>query len=168
MDKLNRIEDWIAKELNKFAIKYLELNKKDRPPLTKSIMTIIGSYGVNEGYEVCAAGLPDLFHGEWLFDMIWYKENHEGNLKMVELVLESEMAAGIPAIKIDFEKLLLSNSNNKIMICVAGTTPINEIKDYCDNAVNTYALMPKGERVLSLIWDDYHSGEFIPHLSIKK
>jgi len=168
MNTLNDIEQWITDALNKFADDYFKQDNRSSSFCTYSIKEIIGNYGLEKGFRVCASGFPNYFEKEWLYDLVWYKENENRNLISVELVLETEMTYGLPAIKYDFEKLLLSNSNHRIMICCVGRTTIDEIKNYCDRAVDSYAQLKTGDRILTLMWDDFGSGEFIPHLTIKK
>jgi len=168
MSPLNEIEQWITNALNKFADDYFKQENRSGSFVTHSIKEIIGNYGEEKGFEVCASGFPDWFHNEWLYDLVWFKEDENKSLTSVELVLESEMMYDLRAIKFDFEKLLLSNSKHRIMICNAGRTSIDEIKNYFDNAVNRYTQLKKEERILTLIWDDFGSGEFISHLIVKQ
>jgi hypothetical protein len=167
-EQLNKIEEWIVNALNNFADDYFKQENRSSPFVTHAIKEIIGNYGSENGFEVCASGFPDYFHNEWLYDLVWYKENENKNLSSVELVLESEMRYGLPAIKFDFEKLLQSNSIHRIMICLAGKTPIVDIRNYCNKAVDSYNYLKKGDKILTLIWDDFDSGKFIPHVTIKK
>lgn len=164
---LNDTENWILNALNNFADAYFDQENRSGTFVTYSIKEIIGNYGHSKGFKVCACGFPGHFENEWLYDMVWYKENNTNNLITVELALECEQSYGLPAIKFDFEKLLVANANLRIMICLLGKMPVEIIKDYCTNAVNAYTHLKKGDRILTLIWDDFGAGNFIPHLTIK-
>jgi hypothetical protein len=164
---LHEIEEWILKALNLFSDSYFNQANRSGEFVTYNIKEIIGNYGHSKGFDVCACGFPGHFDSEWMYDLVWYNEDETKKLKSVELVLESEQTYGIPAIKFDFEKLLIANTKYRIMICLAGMTSIEEIKSYCSKAVNCYTQLSKGERVFTLIWDDFGSGDFIPHLVIK-
>jgi hypothetical protein len=59
---------------------------------TRCIKEIIGGIGKNKGFNVCASGFEGKFEPEWLYDLIWYKNNSEVRLETVPLVLESEWA----------------------------------------------------------------------------
>jgi len=166
-NQLDKTEKWILNSLNSFSESYFNQTNRSSSFVTYSIKDIIGNYGINQGFQVCASGFPDYFHNEWLYDMVWYSENENKNLVSVELVLESEMNYGLPLIKYDFEKLLLSNSKYRIMICCAGKIPIEEIKNYINNAIINYKNLKVNDRILTLIWDDFYSGEFIPYLKVK-
>ncbi len=173
-NRLNEIESEIKKRLDDFSKKTLGYGKKNfNTDLTKEIKKIIGTYGESLGFKVKAGGNNN-FGQEWLYDIVWYSEKEIGlnnikGLSSTELVLESELGRGLGVIKEDFEKLFLSNSKMKILICFSYTKSrgIDEIKEYCTKAVINYTLLEEGSRILVLIWDDYNSGEFIPHLIIK-
>jgi hypothetical protein len=82
---------------------------------TKSIKRALGKLGEQKGYKICAAGIDD-YEREWLYDLVWYKEDSCGFLVSIPLVMESEWDRKYSGIKYDFEKLLLSKSSYKIMI----------------------------------------------------
>ena len=172
-NSLNEIEQRILEELNEFSKLYFSADNKDRSGkfVTKSILKRVGDIGKDLKFDVCASGFKDIFYGEWLYDMVWYKEEKVTEyLLEVVLVLECEQAYGIPDIKYDFEKLLLANAKMRIMICLAGKTPVDEIKNYFIKAVEAYKGLNKGSRILALIWHDWMGDEnehFIPHLVIK-
>lgn len=164
---LTQTELWIIDALNKFAIDYFKQSNRSSTFVTQSIKEIIGDHGSKKRFQVCASGFPNFFHNEWLYDIVWYKEDKNKNLTEVELVLESEMLYGLAAIKFDFEKLLVANANHRVMICLAGRTPIKEIQEYFSTAVARFKGLKKGERVLTLIWDDFETGSFYSDLWIK-
>ena len=165
MHSLNETELEIKKRLDKYSEQILGPNKKNcNTDLTYSIKEIIGSYGQELGFDVRASGLKQ-FKNEFLYDIVWYRSNEIG-LKNVELVVESELGRGLEVIKYDFEKLLLANAKMRIMICFSYLhgDGIEDIKEFCSNAVKNYDQLEKGSRVFVLIWDDYITGEFVPHL----
>ena len=82
---------------------------------TKSIKQALGDLGKSKGFEIGAAGMDDTYEKEWLYDLIWYKEE-EGFLKSVPLVVESEWDRSYKGIQYDFEKLLVARAEYKIMI----------------------------------------------------
>jgi hypothetical protein len=76
---------------------------------------------------VCASGFEGKFEPEWLYDLIWYKNNSEVRLETVPLVLESEWAYDYYDIRFDFEKLLLANAPLKVMVFQDGGHDTTEV-----------------------------------------
>ena len=85
----------------------------------------------------------------------------------VPLIVESEWGRTIKSIKFDFEKLLLANSENRLMICQIKPDQRKEILDYIRIAVSKYNYLKKGDRFLVALLDDYDSGEFEYNLILK-
>jgi hypothetical protein len=83
---------------------------------TRRIKEDIGQLGKNHNFDVCTSGCEGKFEGEWLYDLIWYKNNNNNRLETVPLVLESEWSMDDFQIRFDFEKLLVANSPLKVMI----------------------------------------------------
>jgi hypothetical protein len=133
---------------------------------TIRVKKLIGDLGDKLGYKVCTSGF-DCYHGEWLYDLVWFLNNENGRLNSIPLVLECEWKRGLGDIQYDFEKLLLANSQFKVMICQANNN-ISVLKDYFHNAVKDYNALKKGERFFIAILDDVYSGEFIYDLIIKE
>ena len=98
---------------------------------------------------------------------MWFKNNEKGRLTSIPLVLESEWKRDLGNINYDFEKLLLANSEHKIMICQAKYN-ISELRQYFYEAVEDYGALKKGERFFIAILDDFDTGEFIFDLIIKQ
>ncbi|WP_153796431.1 hypothetical protein [Foetidibacter luteolus] len=86
-------------------------------PWTREMKKALGNLGKSRGFKICAACKDEDFETEWLYDLIWYKENLKGNLIEVPLAVESEWSMGWKHIKFDFEKLLVANATLKLMIC---------------------------------------------------
>src|SRR2546430_2239391 len=57
---------------------------------TTEIKRGIGTIGQQNGYLVCATGFPDPKNKEWLYDLVWFRNNSDHHLLEVALVLESE------------------------------------------------------------------------------
>jgi len=64
--------------------------------------------------------------GEWLYDMIWYKEIKDetddkdiwpNRMSDVVLVAESEWSSSISEIRYDFQKLIQANARIKLLVC---------------------------------------------------
>jgi hypothetical protein len=106
------------------AIKQLLDGLSSRPELewtnrawTRAIKDDIGRLGKTKDWLVCASGFCDQFEREWLYDLVWYREDSRRRLSEVGLVLESEWIIDPLGIKYDFEKLLVAKAPLKVMIC---------------------------------------------------
>lgn len=165
---LKDFEKNIIEQLNKFTTENFGANKSlPSVQCTTEIKRIIGNIGQQLNYEVMAGGDND-FEGEWLYDIVWYSNNEVGFNKMI-LAVECEFSRGLKHIQYDFDKLLVTNAENRIMICMSlGNEPgFEKIITQCNEAINNYEMLPKGSRFLLLIWDDYHSGKFESRIIIK-
>tara|TARA_R110001583_G_scaffold193212_1_gene361183 strand:- start:8220 stop:8726 length:507 start_codon:yes stop_codon:yes gene_type:complete len=168
MKDLTEIENVIVDRLNHWSSIALGANHKVLGiECTSNIKNIIGEYGLELGYEVSASGNIK-FDSEWLYDVIWSNSNEFG-FSRLELILESELSRNLEQIKYDFDKLLVGNANHRIMICMTlgNGKGVKLILKQCSDSVSNYELLAKDSRFLVLIWDDYDSGKFLPHLIIK-
>ena len=168
LDKYTTVEIELIKILNSVRDEwYIYKTLKGDKNWTIRIKHLFANYGSLLGYEVCGSGLCD-HHGEWLYDLVWYKNTNEGLLESVPLVVESEWKRNLKDIQYDFEKLLLSNSSLRLMICQTNTNNIYELKQYFSKAVESYKLLKKGDRFLIAILDDLITAEFHFELIIKE
>ena len=78
----------------------------------------LAKFGVDNGYGVCP--WCENMKGEWLYDLIWFKEKKSdwpNQMTDVLLVGESEWRTGIGDIRYDFQKLIQAKSALKLLIC---------------------------------------------------
>lgn len=164
----NLIELEIIEGLNKFSESILNPNSHVLgTECTKGIKEVIGNLGLQKGFGVAASG-NNGFEYEWLYDVIWYETNEKGFSKL-KLAVESELCYDLGQIKYDFDKLLVTNAEFKVMICMSFPhgKGFEEIYTQCLKAVENYESLPKESRFLLLIWDDYDTGKFVPSLIVK-
>src|SRR6266481_9092664 len=57
---------------------------------TVAIKRSLIALGKKKGYSVCTSGFPDDCEREWLFDLVWYRNEPPEHLREIGLVLESE------------------------------------------------------------------------------
>jgi len=60
--------------------------------------------------------LPDDSEPQWLYDLVWYRDDEQGHLCELALVFESEWSRNRAHIKFDFEKLLAAKAALKVMV----------------------------------------------------
>lgn len=120
---------------------------------TRLIKDSLAKEGLLRGYEICTSGFKDEYNSEWLFDMVWYKEDEQKRLIDVPLVVESEWSTNHKQIKFDFEKLLVANAEHKLMICQSYDHNKEDLEKYFYEAIQCYKLNRKGERYLIAILD---------------
>jgi hypothetical protein len=112
--------------------------------------------GENYGYKTCASGFGGDCEPEWLYDIVWYKEEGEGHnarLTGVSLVAESEWNLDFKHIKYDFEKLLLANASLKLMICQGHVKSKDGLMEYFKQAISKYKAGQRGDIFLIAILD---------------
>lgn len=81
----------------------------------RQIAAGVGDLGDANDWEVCSE-VKELFEPEWLYDLVWWRNDSTGHLSEVYLVLESERDGRERPIMVDFEKLLVAKSTLKVMI----------------------------------------------------
>ncbi|MBN8567519.1 MAG: hypothetical protein J0M25_12395 [Flavobacteriales bacterium] len=96
---------------------------------------------------------------EWLYDLIWFKNDEEGYFSELVLCMESEWYMDWNQIKYDFDKLLISNATHKLMICQAYEDKMDEILDNFQQSINRYQLGNKNERFMISIYNASKSDE---------
>ncbi|MDP4114530.1 MAG: hypothetical protein Q8903_00260 [Bacteroidota bacterium] len=116
--KVCKIEEKVIEALKSIKEDILPYNKICITERTYIINTKLAQMGNACGYDVCVNKnhCGGDHQSEWLYDMVWYKENSDNMLIEVPLVLEMEWSRFDKDIKYDFEKLLLSNSELRVMI----------------------------------------------------
>jgi hypothetical protein len=125
-------------------------------PWTKEIKKRLAGMGNSYGYAASVGGFRDEHEPEWLFDLVWYKEEGKGeNARLIEvpLVVESEWNLHFGHIKYDFEKLLVANAGLRLMICQARIENRDRIFNYCKDAVAKYNLSRSGDTYLIALLD---------------
>jgi hypothetical protein len=103
---------------------------------TKAIKRSLIALGKNKSYNICTSGFPDECEREWLFDLVWYRNDPPEHLREIGLIVESEWSFNSTHIKFDFEKLLIAKSLLKVMI----------FQDFRDNSAELYSLLETGIR----------------------
>ena len=120
---------------------------------TQTIKAFLGRLGSTKGYRICASGAEESFESEWLYDLVWFKENEKGYLIEVPLVVESEWKQNLKDIKFDFEKLLVSKSPLKLMICNCKESTKASTLNYFQESINACPFVNTEEKFLIAILD---------------
>lgn len=143
-------------------------------------------YGQDENYFIeeieKVIGKGKFVNHEWMFDLIWYKEEQDSDsvirkaedgkeyrLKRLVLALESEWAGKrsadnnavnsddvYGAVKYDFQKLVVSNAENKVMIFQEHGDNLVEITKYIEDQINMFP-MKKGDTILCVAYNSNYS-----------
>ena len=169
---LNEVETGIWKAVEQYAHAYhakYPNGVQGNTMITQHLLQLIGKIGLNRPYKVWSKE-----HGrEWLFAMVWFKSNDQHKITDFDLALESELSGhSHQLLQDDFDKLLTKNAQYRIFICFVKPRTenpdcVNNRIDLFSEIVNTCSTLPKGSRILALIWDDYNTGKVYPHLMIK-
>lgn len=116
---------------------------------TVTIKRALISLGVKNGYNVCAAGFPDECEREWLYDLVWYRNDPPEHLREIGLVVESEWAKNVHAVKYDFEKLLVAKSPIKVMVFQDfKDSSIEQMWSLLEKGIHTFKAEAAGEKYL--------------------
>jgi len=107
---------------------------------TRQIKEDIGSLGVAHGWTVCSSGFERRFEPEWLYDLIWYRNDGQKHLEDVYLVLESEWREDKDhyAVRYDFEKLLIAKATLKVMVFQAWDVDIAELFEFLERGIRAF------------------------------
>jgi len=171
MSEFDNIEKKLIEVLEQTSKEGLEKKISGDGEWTYRMKELFGNLGEAEGFTICTSGFKDVFNGEWLFDLVWYKEELVEGYKMladVPLIVESEWKREFKYIKYDFEKLLVSNAERRLFICQSKPDKIDWLMEYFTKAIDTYRLGKKGDRFMIAILEDYYSGEFTYKLITKR
>ena len=113
---------------------------------------------------------------EWLYDLLWYREDNDGGYFPLDfpLIVESEWenrrredkkGDRYSGIKYDFQKLLLSNTGLRLMIFnISKEEELNHLSEYFNNAITKYTPLKNGE----FLFVAFHDKEKSFHYCYKK
>jgi hypothetical protein len=121
---------------------------------TKAVKQQLAELGTKLGWRICTSGFPETHDNEWLYDMVWFRNNADGQLEDVGLVLESEWDLNFRGVKFDFEKLLLSKSKYKVMVFQGDSDTIPKTFNKLAGIVKGCSLTKEGEKYLFCAWDN--------------
>ena len=148
---ITEISKEIKKRLNQLAtVDYID-NIGNRK-WTSYILKELRLLGYEYGFEVCPDN--DNQNSEWLYDLIWYK-NQDGFLSEIPFIMESEWSYGYDCIKYDFEKLLQSDAELKLMICCHknGENDIQYFNEYFPKAIQIYKKQATSTYMFAILKD---------------
>ncbi len=144
-----------------------------RPERTRFIKKLLIKLGHELKYKVYANRLSkeDLqeinqpfVNREWLFDIHFYTDNNEPySVKSLPLVAECEWnpkrkgdsKVSFSGIKYDFQKLLVSNAELRLMIFkIKKQSDLTLLETYFKNAINNYRHLENNAQFLFIAFDD--------------
>jgi hypothetical protein len=121
---------------------------------TKAIFKSLADLGVKLKYEICSSSSDGEFDGGWLYDVIWYENDANGQLKSVPLIVESEWHRRYDQIKYDFEKLLVGRAKYKVMIFQASGEQMLEYFKKMKSGIEAFQSASAGEIYLLACFDE--------------
>ena len=88
----------------------------DRTEWTRRVKTRVALIGEDRGYCIGASGIEQALgrRSEWLYDLTWLDFADDGELVDLPLILESEWDRS--GLQLDFNKLLVSRAEHRIMV----------------------------------------------------
>ncbi len=121
---------------------------------TAAIKRSLITLGTTKGYKICTSGFPDECDREWLFDLVWYRNEPQEHLREIGLIVESEWSRDPSAIKFDFEKLLIAKSPIKVMVFQDYNDNRRELFALLETGVHTFQTEPSGEKYVLLCYQN--------------
>lgn len=113
---------------------------------TAAILETVRQLGKSFRYEVCPDN-EDL-SGEWLYDLVWYRNNEADQIVDIPLVLESEWSRHWGRIRYDFEKLVQAKAGLKVMVFQADGDELNELYGKLLASIQAFGRGASAERYL--------------------
>lgn len=121
---------------------------------TREVKRVVGEIGSRHGFDVCASGWPKLFESEWVFDLVWYRNDKDNHLVSVPVVLECEWQLSFDAIKYDFEKLLVARAFLRVFVQQGRTkAAVDEVQRKLITLVSKFDGSARGDRYLFAGYD---------------
>lgn len=165
---------------------FFSYDTRIRPQRTRFIKDTLAVLGRDTfGYKVYANGLsPELTqleggtfkNTEWLFDLHWYVEGKAPyTTTRLPLVVECEWQqkrkgdkiVAFSGIKYDFQKLLVSNAELRLMIFkVVRPSDFEQLTAYFQDNINHYKHLPTGAKFLFVAF--YQKGKTFYYTEIQK
>jgi hypothetical protein len=121
---------------------------------TAAIKRSLITLGRSKGYSVCASGFPEECEREWLFDLVWYRNEPQEHLREIGLVLESEWSRNPAHIKYDFEKLLVAKSPIKVMVFQDDKDNLPKLWPLLEVSIRTFQTAPTGEKYILVAYEN--------------
>ncbi len=174
----DRVSYLIVREIVAVSTDFFACNKPVRRPQTRIIKDCLALLGKKKlrgkpPYQVYANGLSDHLrqinggdfkNAEWLFDLHWYKDGKEPyTTTSLPLVMECEWnpkrkgdrKVPFSGIKYDFQKLLVSNGELRLMLFkVKKTTDLDILSLYFEQNIQNYKHLAAGAKFLFIAFDD--------------
>lgn len=138
-----------------------QIHQWDDPTWTREVKRVVGNIGKRYGFYVCASGWPGVFDNEWVFDLVWYKNDKDEHLVSIPLALESEWLRGFDDLKWDFEKLLVSKALLRVFVHQARTKAgVDEAQRGLIALISSFDGSARGDRYL-FAGLDWSTNEFL-------
>lgn len=103
---------------------------------TAFLKSKIREVGKKHGYLVSPC--PDDGNKEWLYDLIWFRNDSDNQLSEVALVLESEWSSDSWHIQEDFEKLLVAKASIKVMVFQCNANNLQGLWDQLNKGIDAF------------------------------
>ena len=126
---------------------------------TAFLKSKIREIGKKHGYLVSPC--PDDGNKEWLYDLIWFRNDSANQLSEVALVLESEWSSDSWHIQEDFEKLLVAKAPIKVMVFQSNGNNLQGLWDQLTKSIDAFKQRSQDETyILAAFNGGEHKFEF--------
>ena len=115
---------------------------------------------VGKKHEYLVSPCPDDDNKEWLYDLIWFRNDSNFQLREVALVLESEWSKDPWHIQEDFEKLLVAKAPIKVMVFQKHGNNIDVLWKLLEDGIRIFEKQPMDETyILAAFKEEDHEFE---------
>ena len=153
----DRIEAGCIKMLDKVCNDCLNEGLLDSKWTTK-IQEQLTHHAKKLGFETHASR-ADKAYNEWLYDVTWFETSQSDFLLKIPLITEIEWNSSEDEIFYDFEKLLQSTAEHKLMIFQKGRSKWEETMDKLEKSVHLFNGRLINDRYLFACFVNGNKGE---------
>jgi hypothetical protein len=125
---------------------------------TDAIKRIFANLGKNLGYRVAASGYADLGWEQWLYDMVWYKDDDATRMLVrIPMVLESELhlgkVANVTDVNPDFQKLIQARAEVRVWLAHFWSEDIaRKHLENCKSQAKAFSGSMPGDAYVFILW----------------
>jgi hypothetical protein len=146
--KLDDIEQEVVAALRKIGGRPRQWHQRR---FTRKVMKAIGGAGERIRFVVATADSKVGQDHEWLYDLCWCKEA-DGFILSLSLALECEWAQDFSAILDDFQKLVVSRAEHRVLVCSQPAEDWPDCITFLVEQINRFNGSKDGDRYLFGSW----------------
>jgi hypothetical protein len=126
-----------------------------RPGWTAAVKQTMGDLGKRLKFYVAASGYQSADQGEFLYDMVWYELDGQGNQLSQPMVMECQWKCAHPAeVDDDFQKLVQARADVRVWVAVsANASEIDGHVANCEKQIRLFRGSLAGDQYIFLFFE---------------